>query len=532
MSRPDNQIWQVTTRTPELLQTYHSQSIGDRAIRIDREDEERQVAVAGASVPTKKHAYQKTDRQIRRGALAIWITLQSLADQRQDVSRFIPGRQKGLTYDMWALITCFNIGDDNPDIFLSLHTVANHALCLKDRPITRGTFPIVFHPDVLVQAVLHGDEVMVRRILTTNPDLTQSGNGIDFSGRQFQFSKDEDKNTALTAIQAAIAAGDFASNKNSTGLCELLFEALKRQHPDRCDQIFHDQALALYTKSLRFYARKQENKIRDLMAKQAAGEAIDDAVIQAAIQRHRTYLEALHSNNGNDLAAIISAHTNPDPDPTKPETLDAQKDHVFQVNPALIDAIANASNADIQAILNDPMIDSPLNNLLREFRAEFIKLSHQEIIFNPQHLINLFALYHTFYARVTATDQHKMKRDFFWDHLVEFAMCDLPAAKAQIFANPGLYHTAVENGEKNLRVFDYKYGGGSIFPPLVSPIDPHNKKLLPAGAPQARSRPDLVRAQLVRAGGLRVFQNLCRATTSSFQNLLRGGHQHAMRAGM
>ena len=122
------------------------------------------------------------------------------------------------------------------------------------------------------------------------------------------------------------------------------------------------------------------------------------------------------------------------------------------------------------------MIDSPLNNLLREFRAEFIKLSHEEIVFNPQHLINIFALYNTFYARVEATDQNGMKRNFFWDHLVEFAMCDLPAAKAQIFANPGLYDT-VENGAKNLRVFDYKYGGGSIFPPLVSPIDPHNKKL-------------------------------------------------------
>ena len=519
MSRSDNQIWQVTTRTPELLQTYRSQNIGNGAIRIDVEDEEKQVAVAGASVPAKKHAYQKTGRQIRRGALAIWITLQSLVDQEQDVLRFVPGRQKGFVFDAWALITSFAIGDNNSDIFLSLNTVANHALCLKDGPITRGIFPIVFHPDALVQAVLHGDETMVRNILKTNPDLLQPGNGIDFSGRQFQFSEDEDKNTALTAIQAAIAAADFAPNKNSTGLCELLFEALKRQHTDRCYQIFHDQALALYTKSLRFYARKQADKIRDLEARQDAGEAIDDAVIQAAIQRHRTYLEALHSN---DLAGIINAHTNPDPDPTKPGTLDAQKDHVISVNPALIDAIAAASNAEIQAIIDNPMIDSPLNNLLREFRAEFIKLSHEEIIFNPQHLINIFALYNTFYTRVAAADQNGMKRNFFWDHLVEFAMCDLPAAKAQIFANPGLYDT-VENGAKNLRVFDYKYGGGCIFPPRVSPIDPHNKKL-------AWQCGEWWRLGCRLAGVF--FQNLCRATTSSFQNLLRSQHQHAMRAGV
>lgn len=430
MSRSNNQIWQITAKMPSgQLQAYRSTNIGEHAVQIN-------------------------SRKNYGGVLAIWTTLQLLANQEQNVLRFVPGRQKGFVFHVWALITSFNIGDNNPDIFLPLNTVGNYALCLKDRPITRGIFPIIFHPDVLVQAVLHGDETMVRNILRTNPDLLQIGEGVNFSGREFN----QAKSSALTALQAAIASQDFAPNKNSTGLCELLINALKRQHPDRWQQIAHDQTLELYTKSLRFYAEKQENKIRDLVARKDAGEAIDDAAIQAAIQRHRSYLEALSSN---DLTAIINAHTNLDPDPTDASTLDAQKDHVIQVDQALIDAIEAATDAEIQAVLDDPTIDSPLSNLIKQFRKEVDSICQSEIIFNSQHLLKLFTLYDAFYTRVMNADPDWKKRELFWCHLVGHVQRYLPACDAQIFANPGLYDV-VEEAAKNTRSFDFKYSSGSI----------------------------------------------------------------------
>lgn len=517
MSRTNDQLWRITTATSAApngqLQAYRSQKIGDKAILIKLDEKTVQIA----------YLFFLALKSNRSESLRL------SADLFMDILTF--------RFDCFTGENGVNILDSMQQLLPYAFTTMKPFQINTKEPIINSSqfFPLKFHPDMLVQAVLHGDEAMLINMLKTNPDLTQAGEGIDFSGRQFQFSEDEDKNTALTAIQTAIACGDFAANKNSTGLCELLFEALQRQHPDRCYQIFHDQALALYTKSLRFYAKKQSEKIHGLYRRMGDGEKIDlTTAIKAEEKRLEAYDRALHSKN---LKTIIEAHTNPDPDPANAVAADAQKDHVIQINPLLITTLEKATDVDIQAILDNPMIDSPLNNLLREFRAEFIKLSHEEIIFNPQHLINIFALYNTFYARVAATDQNWMKCYFFWDHLVEFAICDLPACKAQIFANPGLYDT-VENGAKNLRVFDYRHGGGSIFPPLVSPVDPHNKKLASTVASCAEGSclaaaagrmACMVPARRLLAA---VFQNLCRATTSGFQNLLRRSHQHAMRAGV
>lgn len=428
MSRQDNQIWQVTTETSSgQLQAYRSQKIGD-AVQMNGPE--------------------------NRGILAIWMTLQLLAGQLQNetdetrvealkhqLNRFMPGaRRPGktkLVFDVWALITSFAIGDNNPDIFLPLNTVGNHALCLKDRPITRGFFPIVFHPDVLVQAVMHGDETMVRYILNkTNPNLiTDVGEGIDFSGRQF---------SSYTALQAAIARQDFAPNKNSTGLCELLVEALKHQRPDDWYQIAYDQILALYTENLRFYAKKQADIIHDLYRRDA-----DTGIIKAEEKHLEAYERALHSK---DLKTIINAHTN------------AQKDDVISVDQALIDAVENATDEEIQAVLDNPDIDSPLSTLIEQFREEVDIICQSEIISNPQHLLKLLTLYDAFCTRVMNADPNCQKRELFWCHLVGYMQRYLPAGDAQIFANPGLFDSRFENADRNARSFDFKQGGSSIFP--------------------------------------------------------------------
>ncbi len=465
------------------------------------------------------------------GILAIWMTLQLVEAQQRDVGnqlhRVVPGRQKGLVFDVWALITSFAIGDNNRDIFSPLDTVGNYALCLKDRPITRrpithGIFPIVFHPDVLVQAVLHGDETMVRHILKANPDLTQVGEGMDFSGREFT----REKGTALTAIQAAIACGDFAPNQNSTGLCELLIEALKQQRPNDWQQITHDQTLALYTQSLRFYAKKQSEKICTLYERVGNGEKIDTTVIRAAEKRLEAYDRALHSK---DLAAIIHAHTHPNPDLTQDGTSDAQKDHVIPADQVLIDAIAAATDDEIQAVLNDPTIDSPLSNLIKQYRKEVDTICQSEIIANPQHLLRLFVRYDAFYTRVMNADPNYKQRELFWCHLVGYVQRYLPACGAQIFANPVLYraaekaHTSARSFDFKSRSFDFKsrsfdfkYGGGSIFPISFDSNSGLGYKFAGSWGRCVRNR-----------GQDSPLQNLCRAKTANFQNLLHSLCEHA-----
>jgi hypothetical protein len=326
-----------------------------------------------------------------------------------------------------------------------------------------------------VQAVLHGDETMVRHILKTHPDLTQIGTGIDFSGRQF----------TGTAFQAAIAATDFAPNKNSTGLGELIVEQLKHQHPYQRRQILHDQPLELYVKSLRYYAEKQADKIRVLTEKQAAGEVIDETALEAEKQRHQAYGDAIHSK---DLATIINIHT------------DAQVDHAFQVNPALIDAIANATIAQIHAIFDNHTIESPLSNLLKQFRADFTKLSHEEIIFNPQHLVKIFAGSAEFTPPI-ATNEYWTQCELYSSHLVGFMQRYLPINTAKIFANPGLDKTG--------------------FPSSFFPLDFNSNTGL--GYEYVVERTGIKRTTVFLFAGLsasKLYKNIYQAKIKSFQDLL------------
>lgn len=479
MSRTDYLIWQVKT-TIGPLQTYRSTKIG---------------------VDAKPIALNEKILQL---AYLFFLRL-----------KLNPDKLPVIPPELFMGILTFHFGchirENGMDVLGSMQQLLLYAFNTM-RPFEIGIrkktviypsrfFPVESHPDFLIEAVLHGDEKVVQTILRMNPDLSQMGTGMDFSGRPF----------TGTALQAAIACTDFAANENSTGLCELIVEALKRQHPDHCHQIFESQALALYTKSLRFYAEKQADKIRALTAKKEAGEMMDEAVIETAKARHQAYLAALDSK---DLTIIINAHTAEDEN-----TPDAQKDHALEVDPALIDAVANATDDEIQAVLNDPTINSTLSNLLKQFKADVTKLSHEEIIFNPQHLIKIFALYNTFCNRFAAADENWMTRNFFWDHLAEFAMCYLPADTAQIFANPGLYAT-VENKAKNQRSFDFKYGGGSIFPPVVSSIDPRNIKLAVACWVVWGMGTNGVKR------GRCFFKTYVEQKTASLQDLLRRFHQH------
>ena len=310
----------------------------------------------------------------------------------------------------------------------------------------------------LILQILHGCESKVSEWLDSTPSWLSKGSATDLSGREFTL----ENHRALTPIQAAIVAGDFAPNAASTGIFELLVDKLQQQHPEGWHTILHDQTLEIYTKSLKVYVTRQEEKIRALEERLEAGEAIDDAVMTAARQRRQAYQAALDSG---DLNTIINAHTNPDSDPTTAP--DAQKDHVIQVDQALLDAIAGASDAEIQAVLDDPALDSPLSNLIKAFRKDVDTICRSEIINNPQHLIKLFPLYESFYNRVEGTDPNYKKRQLFWCHLVGYGQRYLSACDAQVFANPGLWEI-VDRNHKNQRSFNFRYDSGAIFPLAVA----------------------------------------------------------------
>ena len=306
----------------------------------------------------------------------------------------------------------------------------------------------------LILQILHGCESKVREWLDSTPSWLSKGSATDLSRREFTL----ENHRALTPIEAAIVAGDIAPNAASTGIFELLVDKLQQQHPEDWHTILHDQTLEIYTKSLKVYATRQEEKICALEERREAGEAIDDAVMTAARQRRQAYQAALDSG---DLNTIINAHTNPDSDPTTAP--DAQKDHVIQVDQALLDAIAGASDAEIQAVLDDPALDSPLSNLIKAFRKDVDTICRSEIINNPQHLIKLFTLYESFYNRVEGTDPNYKKCQLFWCHLVGYGQRYLSACDAQVFANPGLWEI-VECNLKNQRSFNFRYGSGAILP--------------------------------------------------------------------
>ncbi len=343
------------------------------------------------------------------------------------------------------------LADDNTkDIgnFLDLKGLASASVTDKG---LNGIFQPILVTKRLVEYVLHGNEALVKQLLVNLPAkvFELKNNAIDLSGRQF---------TSVTPIQAAICANDFAPNENSTGIFELLVIKLKEQHPEDWPKKLHDQTLEIYKKSLSVYLKKQDAKINMLENKQRAGEAVNSAMLTTEKERHQAYQDAW---NSNDLNTIINAHTNPDLDPTKAP--DAQKDHAIEVKQELIDAIANASNDAIQAVLNDPTIDTTLSNLIKAFREEVDTICRSEIINNPQHLIKLFELYNNFYDRVGNTDPHWKKRELFWCHLVGYVQRYLSASDAQIFANPGLF-AMVEQRKINQRSFNFKFDGGSIFP--------------------------------------------------------------------
>lgn len=167
----------------------------------------------------------------------------------------------------------------------------------------------------------------------------------------------------------------------------------------------------------------------------------------------------------------------------------------------IVQIITQSNNRDVEKALSLELPnDTVLWGNLERFRADFTKHSSQETVFNPQHLIKAFELYGSQFG-----DWSWFKRDLFWRQVVGFVERFLPANSAMDFAQ-GLYNR-VENKEEPSRSFNFRYGGGAIFPLSFDSFSGLGYECgAGCGARQTR--------EVARGGAAVFFQNLCRAKTA------------------
>jgi flagellar basal body-associated protein FliL len=123
------------------------------------------------------------------------------------------------------------------------------------------------------------------------------------------------------------------------------------------------------------------------------------------------------------------------------------------------EAISQSNNADVIKALNLELPNTTvLWRKLEQFRTDFAEQSYQEQVFNPRHLIDAFGVYDSQFVNWSWN-----QNDLFWRQVIGYVQRFLPANIAMDFAQ-GLCNRRAELKEKSKRVFQFTYGGGSIFP--------------------------------------------------------------------
>lgn len=152
--------------------------------------------------------------------------------------------------------------------------------------------------------------------------------------------------------------------------------------------------------------------------------------------------------------------------------LERQKKNVFNFdaiisafNSATKDQVIKASNndgaqfteteKDKKKLDNDPTLT--LSEALNRFRDQFSQKSHDEIIFNPQHLLMAFEIYK---KQFNVWDSRKC--DLFWRQIIGFVQRFLSAIDAQVFTQ-GIY--CICNNETVLpRTFNFRISKMAFYP--------------------------------------------------------------------
>ncbi|HSW69928.1 MAG TPA: hypothetical protein VLI69_07265 [Gammaproteobacteria bacterium] len=189
---------------------------------------------------------------------------------------------------------------------------------------------------------------------------------------------------------------------------------------------------------------------------QAALRAGDDIM---AYKIKIIYLE----HNPRDGQAVLNAQFNevfPDGCIAHLETQTTSANNFERnyLNP-LVDAITNASDADLQAALNKRDNGSALSRALTVFKNEFDALSRREKVFNPCHLQKVFAKYDKKFNAWYHPDWSRL--DLFWRQVIGWEERYLPANYAQQFcvgltkygSLPRKFKFSLRNSPINLNFF-------------------------------------------------------------------------------
>ncbi len=161
---PQNPIWQLTVQTPQgLLRTFRTQQLSESSFQIDE------------------------------GVLA--IVIQFLLNYNKPAAITDKFARSGLSINIWINILNIALGFDasyslQPSLQPLRHAATAHLLSRNKLNLLRAApslFPVIpIHPNQLIEAILHGDEKMVRGIINAAPELLlKKGTAIDLQGRPF-----------------------------------------------------------------------------------------------------------------------------------------------------------------------------------------------------------------------------------------------------------------------------------------------------------------------------------------------------------
>lgn len=180
----------------------------------------------------------------------------------------------------------------------------------------------------------------------------------------------------------------------------------------------------------------------------------------------------------------------------------------------LVDVITQSNDVDVQAQLNRQQNDSLLCKTFNQFRDDFTLRSQQEIVFNPKHLLKAFEIYNENFEHWDWG-----RRDLFWRQVIGYVQRFLPANLAQDVAQ-GLYYR-VEEKEKSRRSFNFRFGGGAIFPLSFYSFSGLGFECGVADGGVLRDVGMPGAAELAA----QFLENLCRAKTSILENLCSHTHE-------
>jgi hypothetical protein len=379
---------------------------------------------------------------------------------------------------------------------------------------------ISMDPSFVVDAVMRGQEDVVMNILRADPS--------------YLLKKAEVKNSVgveyeATPLQAAIIANDVQMVERMQEHFTRLITDLKKNPIDGIAEM-HRQIKEIYKLSLQKYLTILENK---LTASNSPQETNNQAV------GGRAYNECKKALESDDINQIFKTHNL------------AQENNAFDFSP-YVDAILNASQAELNDVMaliyaktkeeTDTVIsrtgvaareasdcrDNPFDQLtlvqkLNRFRERFVKHMQQEIIFNPNHILAGLKSHEAVWDTLPhGQDPNHNKRSIIFSQLCGWAQRNAAEPVKQDIRQ-GTYYLAKETERRSRQSrFNDSRNRNSVVDVSLSDssiVDGSGYKFAADAASLPAYREWAGRGIF---GGGEAVQNLCRAKTSSFQNLLRG----------